>query len=76
MNADLFLTRTEAADYLTARGLKVAKTTLARIAATSDQGPVYRVFGNRAIYRVADLNAWAEAQMGAPRRSSFETVAA
>ena len=76
MNADHFLSRSEAAEYLTSRGLRIAKQTLARIAATSTQGPVYRVFGSRAVYKIADLDAFAEARLSKPRRASFEAVAA
>jgi hypothetical protein len=76
MNTDRFLSRSEAAEYLTSRGLRIAKQTLARIAATSNSGPVYRLFGTRAIYRVADLDAWAEARASKPRRASFQEVSA
>jgi hypothetical protein len=76
MNTDRYLSRSEAAEYLTNRGLRIARQTLARLAATSNQGPVYRLFGSRAIYRVADLDAWAEHRASAPRRSSFETTVA
>jgi hypothetical protein len=76
MNTERFLSRSEAAEHLTNRGLRIAKQTLARIAATSTDGPVYRLFGTRAIYRVADLDAWADARASKPRRSSFEGVAA
>jgi hypothetical protein len=66
-----YLTRPEAADYLTARGLIVSKSTLQKWA-TSGGGPVYRRFGIRALYTAADLDAWAKAKLGAPRRSTSE----
>ncbi len=70
-----YLTRAEAAAYLTARGLPVSKCTLQKWATTGG-GPVYRIFGIRALYVPADLDAWAEAKLSAPRRSTSETVAA
>jgi hypothetical protein len=76
MDTDRFLSRSEAAEYLTSRGLRIAKQTLARFAVTSSQGPTYRVFGSRAIYTTADLDAWAEARASKPRRSSCEAMAA
>jgi hypothetical protein len=76
MNTDRFLSRCEAAEYLTSRGLRIAKQTLARLAATSSEGPAYRIWGSRAVYTAADLDAWAEARASKLRRSSFERVAA
>lgn len=73
---DRFLSRREAAAYLTGRGLRTAAQTLARLAATTNSGPVYRVWGSRAAYLQADLDAWAASRASKPRRCSFETVAA
>lgn len=73
-----YLTRPEAADYLTARGLIVSKTTLQKFA-TAGGGPLYRRFGNRTVYTVADLDAWADKKLSAPRSSTSdisETAAA
>lgn len=64
-----YLDRTEAAEYLTARGLRVSKNTLQKWATTGG-GPAYRRFGLRAVYQQADLDAWAEAKLSAPRCSS------
>ena len=66
-----YLTRPEAAAYLTARGLIVSKSTLQKWA-TIGGGPVYRRFGIRALYRPVDLEEWAEAKLGLPRRSTSE----
>jgi len=64
-----FLTREESANYLTKRGLPVSRNTLQKWA-TVGGGPVYRRFGNRAVYTVADLNTWVEQKLSAPRASS------
>ena len=65
----VYLERTEAANYLTAKGLRVSKTTLQKWATTGG-GPTYRRFGLRAVYTQSDLDAWAEAKLSAPRRST------
>lgn len=64
-----YLERTAAAEYLTARGLRVSKNTLQKWVTTGG-GPAYRRFGLRAVYTHADLNAWAEAKLSAPRYST------
>ncbi len=69
-----YLDRREAADYLTARGLRVSKNTLQKWVTTGG-GPAYRRFGLRAVYLREDLDAWAAAKLSAPRTSSA-TVAA
>jgi len=64
-----YLERPEAADYLTKRGLRVSKNTLQKYG-TIGGGPVYRKFGNRALYTPDDLDTWAEEKLTAPRASS------
>lgn len=64
-----FLSREEAAQYLTAAGLRTAKATLQKWVTTGG-GPAYRRFGKRAVYLVEDLDAWAERKLSAPRLSS------
>jgi hypothetical protein len=64
-----FLDRAEAAQYLTERGLRVSKNTLQKWV-TVGGGPTYRRFGNRAVYQVNDLDAWASEKLSAPRRTS------
>lgn len=67
--------RREAAEYLTEqRGLKISKNTLQKLACIGG-GPVYRVFGIRSVYTVADLDTWADAKLSAPRRSTSELTA-
>jgi hypothetical protein len=64
-----FLSREEAAQYLTERGLKTAKGTLQKWVTTGG-GPAYRRFGKRTVYTTADIDAWAERKLSAPRLSS------
>jgi hypothetical protein len=59
-NPDVLLTRADAAAALTEVGYPVAKATLAT-KATRGGGPPYIVFNGRALYKWADLLAWAEA---------------
>ncbi|MDP2826700.1 MAG: helix-turn-helix domain-containing protein [Sulfuritalea sp.] len=70
-----YLDRAEAAQYLTARGLRVSKNTLQKWV-TVGGGPVYRRFGLRAVYLTADLDAWAIAKLTPPRCSSSKSRAA
>jgi len=66
-----YLSRPEAADYVRARGLTVSKTTLQKFA-TVGGGPVYRRFGSRAVYTMADLDAWIEQKLSGPICSTSE----
>ena len=64
--------RREAADYLTEeRGLKTSWRTLQKLA-TVGGGPVYRIFGNRAVYTEPDLDVWADEKLTAPRSSTSD----
>ena len=64
-------TRKEAAAFLRERGYPATPNTLMKLASTGG-GPVYRLFGNRALYEGDDLLAWAESKLSAPRRSTSE----
>jgi hypothetical protein len=67
-----YLSRREAALYLTEeRGLKTSWRTLQKMA-TVGGGPIYRIFGNRAVYTPPDLDFWADARLSPPRRSTSE----
>jgi hypothetical protein len=68
METNRFLDRAEAAQYLTERGLRVSKNTLQKWV-TVGGGPTYRRFGHRAVYKSADLDAWAERKLTAPRQT-------
>ena len=69
-----FKSRAEAADYLTARGLPITKSTLQKLACTGG-GPTYRIWGNRAVYATDDLDSYAENKLTLPRRSTSEARA-
>jgi hypothetical protein len=68
-----FLERSEAADYLTSKGLRVSKNTLGKFATTGG-GPVYQRFGLRAVYTRQNLDAWADAKLSAPRCSTSQAA--
>ena len=71
--SDRYLLRSESADFLTERGFPTTKFTLQKMATTGG-GPVYRIWGNRALYTRGDLSAWAEAKLSPPRRSTSEAA--
>ena len=70
-----WLSRREAAAYLTERGFKISHLTLQKMASVGG-GPKYRIWGNRAIYGPPDLDEYAEDKLSAPRRSTSEMEAA
>lgn len=65
--------RREAARYLTERGYPTAQRTLEKLACLGG-GPIYRVYGRRALYTAADLIAWAQSRTSAPRRHTSEAA--
>jgi hypothetical protein len=67
-----YLTRPEAAQYLTERGLKTSKNTLQK-KATTGGGPEYQLWGNMAVYRPPKLDSYIEQKLSTPRRSTSET---
>lgn len=67
-----YLSRVEAAAYLTERGFPVAKNTLQKYA-TIGGGPKYYRFGNRALYTPDALLQWAEQKLSNPRVSTTDT---
>lgn len=69
METKIYLDRTEAAAWLTARGLRFSASTLQKLV-TVGGGPVYHRFGRRAVYKVSDLTTWVNEKLSAPRRSS------
>lgn len=64
-----YLTRAEAAEYITLQGAPISKNTLQKFA-TVGGGPVYRRFGNKSLYTVADLDAWLETKLSPPCAST------
>ena len=69
---NFLLSREHAARVLTEAGYVTSPATLAT-KATRGNGPPYRIFGKRAIYRWGDLMAWAEANT-APLRCAFRGI--
>jgi len=68
------LTRTQAAAALSEAGFPTSAKTLAT-KATRGGGPIYSLFGPRAIYRWGDCLDWAQARLTPPRRSTSESDA-
>jgi hypothetical protein len=66
-----YLTRQEAADFLTEYGAKTARSTLAKLFCVGG-GPACRHIGSRPVYSPDDLLQWAQSRMSAPRKSSSE----
>lgn len=69
------LSRREASEYLSQIGCPTAPATLASMV-TRGGGPLYSLWGGRAVYRKADLISWAESRLTPPRRSTSEADAA
>lgn len=67
---DSFLTRAEAAEYLSVQGFPIAKATLQKYASIGG-GPVYRRFGNRALYLASDLDSWALNKLGPAKTATY-----
>ena len=72
-----FLDRREAAEYITAKGLRMPVGTLQRYAhrrrrkergerETGEIGPPYAIWSIRAVYRKADLDAWVTSKLAQP----------
>lgn len=60
-----YLSRRQAANYLTAQGLPITASALTKLAHTGD-GPQYKIFGRRAVYHRPDLMTWARSHMAEP----------
>jgi hypothetical protein len=70
MNSPNYLRRVDAARHVReAWGLPCSPRWLAKLAVTGG-GPIYRKAGRTPIYSPADLDAWAEARIGAPQKST------
>jgi hypothetical protein len=68
---DNLLGREDAAAFLTARGYRTSRRTLEKLACLGGS-PIMRTWGRRVLYRKADLIAWAESRLSAPRASTSE----
>jgi len=69
-----FLDRASAAEFLTAMGLKTTAATLSTVASRGN-GPIYFIFGRRALYRESDLLSWAETRLGEPATTHSQRLA-
>jgi hypothetical protein len=65
------LTRSDAAKFLTDRGLPIAPNTLAK-KAVDRSGPPYQVWNGQATYETEDLMAWAASRLGPKLRSTAD----
>ena len=70
----LYLPRRAAAEYLTKRGAPTSFGTLQKLACVGG-GPIYQIFGNKALYTPANLDRWIEEKLSAPRRQTSEAAA-
>lgn len=70
----LYLDRKASAKFLTDTGFPTAQRQLEKLACLGG-GPVFRRYGRRALYRKADLLAWAESRMSAPLSNTSEASA-
>jgi hypothetical protein len=69
-----YFRRVHAAHYVRETwGIPCSPKWLAKLAVTGG-GPIYRKAGRFPIYKPADLDAWAEARIGIPRRSTSVTA--
>jgi hypothetical protein len=77
IQANRWLTRTEASAFLATLGIERKPQTLAAYAVRGG-GPAYRLFGRKPYYAVADLEAWVEEKFSPVYRttSQYERAAA
>jgi hypothetical protein len=72
--SSLYLRRDKAARHIREHwGLPCSPRWLAKLAVTGG-GPIYRKAGRTPIYAPADLDTWAQARIGAPRKSTSVKV--
>jgi hypothetical protein len=72
--AKIYMTRSEAAQYATERGIPLTKGAL-NVFATRGGGPVYRRFGRHTLYTADDLDTWIARKMTPALRSTSELAA-
>jgi hypothetical protein len=74
MTVSKYLTRKQAADFLTEElGLPITHKTLTKVASVGG-GPQYQLFGKYAVYTPSNLTTWAMAKLSAVRGSTSEAV--
>jgi hypothetical protein len=64
-----YLSRTDASRYLQERGLRVAASTLAKLAVVGG-GPPFVKFMSRALYEPRDLDEWVASRISLKRNST------
>lgn len=70
MNSTKYLRRADAAHYVrNTWGIPCSTRWLAKLAVVGG-GPIFHKAGRFPIYDPADLDAWAQSRIGAPRRST------
>ncbi|MEJ0095189.1 MAG: hypothetical protein WDN46_17835 [Methylocella sp.] len=62
-------------EYLHAKYGFGARSTLAKLACISSDGPAFHKAGRAALYKPAALDEWALAKIGRPQRSTSDTEA-
>ncbi|MCL2473716.1 MAG: DNA-binding protein [Alphaproteobacteria bacterium] len=71
-NTKQYLTRREAANYITSKGLSISYRTLSKYA-TVGGSPVYHLFGKkRVVYTTESLDAWINARLSKPLHHTSE----
>lgn len=71
-NRARFVRRSEASEYVqTIYGFPCSRQWLAKLAVTGG-GPTFHKAGRTPIYALVDLDAWAIARIGSPKRSTSE----
>lgn len=73
MNPTQYLRRKDAGEYLKATFGFGSEKTLAKLACVSSAGPIFRKVGRTVLYTKDDIDAWARAQIGGPKRSTSDT---
>ncbi len=71
MQPSRFMRRKDAAQYLREKFGVGSPATLAKLA-TLGGGPIFRKNGRIPVYLAEDLDRWASARIGAPRRSTSD----
>jgi hypothetical protein len=66
-----YLNRREQVEYLKGLGLKISKPQLDKLACKGG-GPEYQIWGNQAVSTPEQLDAWVDAKLTAPRRSTSD----
>lgn len=64
-----YLSRTDASRYLQEHGLRIAPSTLAKLAVVGG-GPPFVKFMSRALYEPRDLDEWATSKISSKRNST------